>query len=76
MAMSPRMEPVQGDPNDPHTLLKAVFQYYCRFGRTGAKGRSEKTLGTLCYALRSLLDLTIPLQIAPISPNSAATAPI
>lgn len=50
MAMSPRMEPVQGDPNDPHTLLKAVFHYYCRFGRTGAKGRSEKTLGTLHLA--------------------------
>lgn len=50
MAMSPRLEPVQGDPNDPHTLLKAVFHYYCRFGRTGAKGRSEKTLGTLPHA--------------------------
>ena len=39
-------ETAQGDPNDPHTLLTAVFHYYCRFGRTGAKGVGEKTLGT------------------------------
>ncbi|KAF4029874.1 hypothetical protein GN244_ATG18363 [Phytophthora infestans] len=37
-------EKLQGDPNDPHTLLKAVFHYYCRFGRTGPKGLGEKTL--------------------------------
>ncbi|OWZ06537.1 hypothetical protein PHMEG_00021194 [Phytophthora megakarya] len=40
----PGQEKLQGDPNDPHTLLKAVFHYYCRFGRTGAKGLGEKTL--------------------------------
>jgi hypothetical protein len=43
----PVQEKLQGDPNDPHTLLKAVFHYYCRFGRTGPKGLGEKTLGTL-----------------------------
>ncbi|CAI5713366.1 unnamed protein product [Hyaloperonospora brassicae] len=37
-------ETALGDPNDPHTLLTAVFHYYCRFGRTGAKGVGEKTL--------------------------------
>uniref|UniRef100_K3WU00 Uncharacterized protein n=1 Tax=Globisporangium ultimum (strain ATCC 200006 / CBS 805.95 / DAOM BR144) TaxID=431595 RepID=K3WU00_GLOUD len=49
--MSPHEKPsepspmqLRGDPNDPHTLLKAVFHYYCRFGRTGAKGAGEKTL--------------------------------
>ncbi|ETI39116.1 hypothetical protein L917_14512 [Phytophthora nicotianae] len=40
----PVQEKLQGDPNDPHTLLKAVFHYYCRFGRTGPKGLGEKTL--------------------------------
>ncbi|KAH7488783.1 hypothetical protein PRIC1_007060 [Phytophthora ramorum] len=40
----PVQDKMQGDPNDPHTLLKAVFHYYCRFGRTGAKGLGEKTL--------------------------------
>ncbi|KAG7376585.1 hypothetical protein PHYPSEUDO_013123 [Phytophthora pseudosyringae] len=40
----PVQEKLQGDPNDPHTLLKAVFHYYCRFGRTGSKGLGEKTL--------------------------------
>jgi hypothetical protein len=38
-------EKFKGDPNDPHTLLKAVFHYYCRFGRTGARGVGEKTMG-------------------------------
>lgn len=38
-------EKLKGDPNDPHTLLKAVFHYYCRFGRTGARGVGEKTMG-------------------------------
>ena len=37
------------DPGDPHSILKFVFQYYCRFGRTGAKGAAEKTLGTCWY---------------------------
>lgn len=50
-----------GDPNDPHTLLKAVFHYYCRFGRTGAKGAGEKTLDNanfskLCRDCPGLLD--------------------
>ncbi|CAI5707074.1 unnamed protein product [Peronospora farinosa] len=30
-------EKLHGDPNDPHTLLKAIFHYYCRFGRTGSR---------------------------------------
>jgi hypothetical protein len=36
---------LEGDPNDPHTLLRAVFHYYCRFGRTGSKGANETTMG-------------------------------
>lgn len=52
---------LRGDPNDPHTLLKAVFHYYCRFGRTGAKGAGEKTLDNanfskLCRDSPGLLD--------------------
>lgn len=52
---------LRGDPNDPHTLLKAVFHYYCRFGRTGAKGVGEKTLDNanfskLCRDCPGLLD--------------------
>ncbi|KAF1328810.1 Dead deah box RNA helicase, partial [Globisporangium splendens] len=41
---------LRGDPNDPHTLLKAVFHYYCRFGRTGAKGAGEKTLDSANFS--------------------------
>ncbi|OQS00457.1 hypothetical protein ACHHYP_03570 [Achlya hypogyna] len=26
---------LEGDPNDPHTLLRGVFVFYCRYGRTG-----------------------------------------
>ncbi|KAI9911451.1 hypothetical protein PsorP6_009501 [Peronosclerospora sorghi] len=44
LSTPPVQEKNQGDPNDPHTLLKAIFQYYCRFGRTGPKGVEEKTL--------------------------------
>ncbi|KAF1786581.1 Tweety [Phytophthora cactorum] len=51
-------EKLQGDPNDPHTLLKAVFHYYCRFGRTGPKGLGEKTLGTLWFSSAYLLEKT------------------
>ncbi|KAG7401781.1 hypothetical protein PHYBOEH_011070 [Phytophthora boehmeriae] len=58
---SPVQEKLQGDPNDPHTLLKAVFHYYCRFGRTGPKGAGEKTLDNsnfvkLCRDCPGLLD--------------------
>ncbi|DBA04893.1 TPA: hypothetical protein N0F65_006895 [Lagenidium giganteum] len=58
---SPTEQRLQGDPNDPHTLLKAVFHYYCRFGRTGAKGADEKTLDNanfskLCRDCPDLLD--------------------
>ncbi|EGZ29591.1 hypothetical protein PHYSODRAFT_467383 [Phytophthora sojae] len=57
----PVQEKLQGDPNDPHTLLKAVFHYYCRFGRTGPKGLGEKTLDNsnfvkLCRDCPDLLD--------------------
>jgi len=37
---------LRGDPNDPHTLLRGVFQFYCRYGRTGARGTAETTIGT------------------------------
>ncbi|TMW64959.1 hypothetical protein Poli38472_009126 [Pythium oligandrum] len=48
----PCPSPIQlkGDPNDPHTLLKAVFHYYCRFGRTGAKGVNEKTMNNVNFS--------------------------
>lgn len=39
------------DTTDPHSVLKFVFQFYCRFGRTGAKGFAEKTLGECMNAL-------------------------
>lgn len=48
----PSPERIRGDPNDPHTLLKAVFQYYCRFGRTGARGVGEKTLGAFVLSAK------------------------
>ncbi|KAF0682926.1 Aste57867_24939 [Aphanomyces stellatus] len=41
---------LDGDPNDPHTLLKGVFQFYCRFGRTGARGPSETTMDNANFA--------------------------
>ncbi|CEG41946.1 dead deah box rna helicase [Plasmopara halstedii] len=58
---SPVKEKIYGDPNDPHTLLKTVFHYYCRFGRTGPKGLGEKTLDNsnfvkLCRDCPDLLD--------------------
>ncbi|KAF0685975.1 Aste57867_22178 [Aphanomyces stellatus] len=40
---------LQGDPNDPHTLLRAVFHYYCRFGRTKQAG-VEATLDNVNFA--------------------------
>lgn len=54
-------EKLCGDSNDPHTLLKAVFHYYCRFGRTGSKGFGEKTLDNsnfvkMCRDCPDLLD--------------------
>ncbi|KAG2511729.1 hypothetical protein BBO99_00007659 [Phytophthora kernoviae] len=60
-SVPPAQEKLQGDPNDPHTLLKAVFHYYCRFGRTGPKGVGEKTLDNsnfvkLCRDCPDLLD--------------------
>ncbi|ETV85231.1 hypothetical protein H257_03043 [Aphanomyces astaci] len=42
---------LQGDTNDPHTLLRAVFQYYCRFGRTSTQGCStDVTLDNVNFA--------------------------
>ncbi|KAF0774463.1 hypothetical protein AaE_001837 [Aphanomyces astaci] len=41
---------LDGDPNDPHTLLRGVFQFYCRYGRTGAHGTSETTLDNANFA--------------------------
>ncbi|KAF0732335.1 hypothetical protein Ae201684_010621 [Aphanomyces euteiches] len=41
---------LEGDLNDPHTLLRAVFQFYCRFGRTGAHGTSETTMDNANFA--------------------------
>ncbi|ETW03425.1 hypothetical protein H310_04890 [Aphanomyces invadans] len=42
---------LQGDVNDPHTLLRAVFQYYCRFGRTSTQGSStDVTLDNVNFA--------------------------
>ncbi|CAI5722082.1 hypothetical protein KXD40_004544 [Peronospora effusa] len=40
---------LHGDPNDPHTLLKAIFHYYCRFWRTGSRGLGETTLDNLNF---------------------------
>jgi hypothetical protein len=31
---------------DDNARLQLIFQYYCRFGRTGPKGDDQKTLGT------------------------------
>ncbi|CAK4242177.1 unnamed protein product [Aphanomyces euteiches] len=45
---------LQGDPNDPHTLLRAVFQYYCKFGRTSTQGTSEHTLGIFALLVKLL----------------------
>ncbi|ETW03308.1 hypothetical protein, variant [Aphanomyces invadans] len=41
---------LDGDPNDPHTLLRGVFQFYCRYGRTGAHGTSEVTMDNANFA--------------------------
>ncbi|KDO34947.1 hypothetical protein SPRG_01009 [Saprolegnia parasitica CBS 223.65] len=38
---------LEGDPNDPHTLLRGVFLFYCRFGRTGT---SETTMDGTNFA--------------------------
>ncbi|TYZ64667.1 hypothetical protein PybrP1_006355 [[Pythium] brassicae (nom. inval.)] len=61
LSTEPSPMKLRGDPNDPHTLLKAVFHYYCRFGRTGAKGVGERTLDNanfskLCRDSPGLLD--------------------
>ncbi|CCI40542.1 unnamed protein product [Albugo candida] len=51
----------KNDFNDPHTLLKGIFHYYCRFGRTAAKGVDAKTLDNanfskLCRECPELVD--------------------
>ena len=33
------------EPFDTDTQLQLIFQYYCRFGRTGGKGEDEDTMG-------------------------------
>ncbi|OQR96327.1 Sulfate Permease (SulP) Family [Thraustotheca clavata] len=57
---------LEGDPKDPHTLLRGVFQYYCRFGRTG--GADNTMDGTnfakFCRECPSLLGLKfVPVDI-------------
>nr|CCA17632.1 DEAD/DEAH box RNA helicase putative [Albugo laibachii Nc14] len=60
MCKSPLKEE-RTDFNDPHTLLKGIFHYYCRFGRTAAKGVDAKTLDNanfskLCRECPELVD--------------------
>lgn len=51
------------DLSDPHTVLKFVFTYYCRFGRTSAQGPDIKTLDNanfvkFCRECPLLIDTT------------------
>ena len=47
---APPPPPVVTTLQDPHAILKYVFQYYCRFGRTGSKGAGERTLDNSNFA--------------------------